>query len=490
MSVNQNVLYSVDQVRELDRLAIEDTGISGYELMCRAGQAAFDQIRQRWPEARRLTVFCGAGNNAGDGYVIARLAHENNMSVHVYYLSAPAGLANDAQRAWQNVDESGVSIEQFISGIRLDAGVIVDALLGTGIRHDLKGDWLTAINCMNASPQPVVSIDIPSGIHADTGQVMGAAVHARMTISFIGMKKGLFTADAPDYCGNVVFDDLGVPDNVYRQVASEGRLLCDTVRCALNPRPRTAHKGDNGHVLIIGGNSGMAGSVILAGRAALSSGAGLVSIATRPEHIIAAVAACPELMVHGVNGKSDLKPLLEKATTVIIGPGLGQDEWALSLLGAVLERHMPTVVDADALNLLAREPCRCENRVLTPHPAEAGRLLGISTKEITADRYEAVKLLQKKYAGIVLLKGAGTLIAEPEIRVCAGGNPGMATAGMGDVLSGVIAALIAQGLTMAHAVELGVWVHASAADMQARERGERGMLAGDLLPSIRQLVNV
>lgn len=490
MSANQNVLYSVDQLRELDRLVIEDTGISAYELMCRAGRAAFERIRQRWPEAGRLTVFCGAGNNAGDGYVIARLAHENNMSAHVYYLSDPAGLADNARQAWQDAHQSGVTIEQFAVGIEHDTDVIVDALLGTGIRRDLQADWLDAIDCINVSSRPVVSVDVPSGIHADTGRVMGAAVHACMTVSFIGMKKGLVTADAPDYCGDLVFDDLSVPDNVYRQVTGAGRLLCDTVRYTLGPRSKTAHKGDNGHVLIVGGNTGMAGSVILAGRAALSCGAGLVSIATRTQHIVAAIAACPELMVHGVNGKSALQPLLRKATTVVIGPGLGQDQWAVSLLNAVLERHIPAVLDADALNLLAREPCRCENRVLTPHPAEAGRLLGLSTREITTDRYRAVKQLQEKYAGIVLLKGAGTLIAAPQISVCASGNPGMATAGMGDVLSGVIAALMAQGLPMINAVESGVWVHAGAADMQARQEGERGMLASDLLPCIRQLVNV
>ena len=490
MSIDQNVLYSVAQVRELDRRAITVAGIPGYELMRRAGRVVFDRLRQRWPQSARLAVFCGAGNNAGDGYVIARLAHESNMPVCVYYLSEPAGLTGDAQRAWRDADELGVPVRQFTAGMSLDADIIVDALLGTGIQRNPEGDWQAAIGCMNACSQPVVSVDVPSGIHADTGRVMGTAVHACMTVTFIGMKKGLFTADAPDYCGDVVFDDLGVPDDVHRQVASEGRLLSDTVRSNLHPRPRTAHKGDNGHVLVMGGNNGMAGSVILAGQAALRAGAGLVSIATRPQHLAAAVAAQPELMVHGVNKRSDLNPLFEKATVVVTGPGLGQDEWALSLLGAVLERNMPAVIDADALNLLAREPCRGENRVLTPHPAEAARLLGVSTQEIMADRYEAVKLLQRKYAGIVLLKGAGTLIAGPEIRVCAGGNPGMATAGMGDALSGVIGALMAQGLAMMHAVELGVWVHAGAADIQAQAKGERGMLAGDLLPSIRQLVNV
>ncbi len=489
MSANKSILYSIEQLRELERLAIEDAGISAYELMCRAGRIAFEQIRQRWPTAKKLTVFCGAGNNAGDGYVIAKLAHENNISAHVYYLFDPAGLADDAHQAWQDAGSSGVAIERFASGIVHDTDVIVDALLGTGIRRELQGDWLAAVNCINASSRPIVSVDIPSGIHADTGRVMGAAIHARMTVSFIGMKKGLFTADAPDYCGDVLFDDLGVPGNVYRQITGAGRLLCDEVRHALSPRSRTAHKGDNGHVLIVGGNTGMAGSVILAGQAALSCGAGLVSIATRAQHMVAAVAACPELMVYGVNGKSDLRPLLRKATTVVIGPGLGQDQWAVSLLDAVLERHIPAVLDADALNLLAREPCCCENRVLTPHPAEAGRLLGVSTREVNTDRYQAVKQLQEKYAGIVLLKGAGTLIAAPQISVCAAGNPGMASAGMGDVLSGVIAALMAQGLPMANAVELGVWVHASAADTQTRQRGERGMLASDLLPCIRQLIN-
>jgi len=482
-------LYTAEQTRELDRLAIEQGDISGYDLMKRAGQSAFDQIRKQWPEAKQLAIFCGAGNNAGDGYVVARLARQAGMAVNVYYLTDPEKLSAEAHQAWQACSDNEVSIEHFVSGMHRDTDVVVDALVGTGLDRDLEGDWLTAVDCMNVCPWPVIAIDIPSGLHADSGQVMGAAVQADSTVSFIGLNRGLFTGQAPEYTGEIVFDDLQVDESCYRAVASEAQLIPDDVMNYLYPRARDIHKGVCGHVLVIGGNKGMPGAAILAGKAALRAGAGLVNIATRPEHVSAVVSAQPELMVHGVDDAMAIKPLLAKASVAVIGPGLGQDRWAQALLGKVLESRLPAVVDADALNLLARDPARCENWVLTPHAAEAARLLELSTAEIKADRFNAVLQLQHQFGGVALLKGAGTLVSSPQISVCRHGNPGMATAGMGDVLSGIIAALMAQGLPHTQAAELSVWTHAMAGDMEASQRGERGLVATDLLPWIRQLLN-
>lgn len=486
---HQYDLYTAQQTRELDRTAIEQCGIEGLELMQRAGRSVFEHLRRQWPEAQQLAIFCGAGNNAGDGYVVAHLAHEAGMTAHVYTLADPEQLKADARQAWQTCVQDGVSIEPFVSGMHRDTHVVVDALLGTGLERELQGDWLTAVDCMNVSPWPVIAIDIPSGIHADSGQIMGAAVRADMTVSFIGLNRGLFTGAAPEYTGKVEYDDLQIDDECYRDVISEVSLIADDARNYLHSRSRVVHKGACGHVLVVGGNRGMSGAPVLAARAALRTGAGLVSVVTRPQHTATVVAAQPELMAHGVDAGDSLGALLKKASVVVIGPGLGQDDWARSLLGQVLESRLPMVIDADALNLLAKDPMHSENWVLTPHAGEAARLLGRPVNEINDDRFMAIKQLQHQYGGISVLKGAGTLIARPDIRVCQYGNPGMATAGMGDLLSGVIASLIGQGLTNAHAAELAVWVHARAGDMEAGQSGERGMVASDLLPHIRAILN-
>ena len=496
MEQTASTLYSAADMRALDRLAaFALVGAGGDELMRRAGRAAYRRLRERWPRARRVCVFCGAGNNAGDGYVIARLARADGLEVDIYCLAEPAGLKGEAASAFQSARVAGVQPRRWTAASEDAAGraeVIVDALLGTGLARGCQGDWHAAIERINAAPAPVLAVDIPSGIHADTGRRLNAAVRAALTVSFIGLKKGLFTADAPDHCGEIVLEDLDTPAEVYAQVDAQTQAPCRLLRGeyvpAFAPRPRTAHKGHNGHVLIIGGNQGMAGAVILAGRAALFAGAGLVSVATRPRHVAAVVGSQPELMAHGVRHGAELDPLLRRASVVAIGPGLGQDAWANEMLAKTFEKRPPAVLDADALNLLARQPVAYQNAVLTPHPTEAARLLGVSTQAVMDDRFTAAQQLHEKYAGVVVLKGAGTLITPP-LRLCADGNPGMAVAGMGDILSGVIAALMAQGLAPAHAAQLGVWAHANAADTQAREYGERGMLAGDILPRLRPLLN-
>ncbi|MFW2373064.1 MAG: NAD(P)H-hydrate dehydratase [Gammaproteobacteria bacterium] len=484
-------LYSAAACRELDRISIEQYEIAGYELMCRAGQAILDRLQEKYHLTQRIIVCCGAGNNAGDGYVLARLAMQAGYKVEVVSLVDPKKLNGDAARAYKDWKSMGHQLSDFNSKLMHRSDVIVDALLGTGLEREVEGAWREVIEEMNQSAVPVISVDIPSGLSADTGTVMGVAVKADMTISFIGLKKGLFTHQAADYCGEIFFDSLSVPEEVYKQVAADAQLLhWSLLQDWIKPRQHDSHKGQFGHVLVVGGNYGMAGAVRLSAEAALRTGAGLVSVITRPEHVSAVLAGRPEVMVHGTN---ELIPqhLLHKADVIIIGPGLGRDDWANRLLGQVLETNSPKVIDADALGLLAQvEDVRDHNWVLTPHPGEAARLLDEIAEIIQKERFSACELIQQQYGGTVVLKGAGSLInsSQTPVKVCAYGNPGMASAGMGDVLSGLIGALIAQGLPLAVAAELAVLVHASAGD-RAAESGQRGLLASDLFDSIRSLLN-
>ena len=483
-------LYRAEQVRALDAAAINDFHIPGMTLMEAAGAAAWQLLRGIWPEAGRITVLCGAGNNAGDGYIVARLAVEAGLQVQVIALTEPDQLGGDAAAAAQHFLQAGRSVQAW-AGDLPEADVIVDALLGTGLDREVAGPYREAVEAVNTAGRPVLALDIPSGLHADTGTILGAAIRADHTLSFIGLKQGLFTGQGAEYCGALHFHDLDVPPGIYAYVPiSARRIDYASLAAWLPPRCRSDHKGRFGHVLVVGGDTGYAGAARMAAEAAARTGAGLVSVATRPENATAVSMARPELMARGVSRPTELNPLLERATVVALGPGLGQSDWSQLMLARVLDTGLPLVVDADALNLLARDPARRGNWVLTPHPGEAARLLGCGTGEIEADRFAAVCALQEKFDGVAVLKGSGTLIRDTAgpTSVCSDGNPGMASGGMGDVLTGVIAALLAQGHPPAEAAALGVCLHAAAADRAATD-GERGMLATDLLPWIRRLAN-
>lgn len=486
MPYSPQALYQVAEIREAERIAIQELGIPGLQLMRDAGLAAFKALQQRWPDQRTLTIFCGAGNNAGDGYVVAKLALEAGYQVSTYSLVDPLTLKGDAITAYYDFFDAGGRLMAFDSQQEPE-GIIVDALLGTGLSRAVNPEYEAAIKFINQSAGPVLAIDVPSGLHADSGCVMGCAVKAELTVTFIGLKRGLFTGEARDYCGDIVCCSLNLPDTLLSRLPQSANLLMKT---PLAVRPRCAHKGDFGHALLIGGNHGYMGAIRLAGEAALRSGAGLVSIATRTAHASLLNIGRPELMCHAVETPDDLSDLLVKASVVVIGPGLGQDEWAISLLNKILASDKACVIDADALNLLAQSPVKRQNWLLTPHPGEAARLLGLSTADIAQDRFAAVKHIQTQYGGICILKGAGSLIANDEsIFVSTTGNPGMASGGMGDVLAGLSGALMAQGLSLLDAAKLAVYVHGEAADSVANESGERGMLASDLLPKIREHLN-
>ncbi|MDH5472865.1 MAG: NAD(P)H-hydrate dehydratase [Gammaproteobacteria bacterium] len=486
-----NQLYSVTATRQLDKIAIEDFKIPGYSLMSKAGDAVFKVLQNEFPLAKRILVCCGAGNNAGDGYVVARLAHKAGLDVDLVSLTDVSKLTGDAQQAYRDWKSLGHQLSRITAELLDHVDVIVDALLGTGVDREVTGDWKKLIDQINNATTPVIAVDVPSGLNADTGDVFGVAVKADVTVSFIAQKKGLFTYMGPEYSGRLFFYDLNVPPAVYKSVVSDAALLdWDNLKTQFVKRHKNSHKGDFGHVLVIGGDYGMAGAVRLAGEAALRTGAGMVTVLTRPEHVSVITAGCPELMVVG-SGKGHIpQDLLTKIQSIVIGPGLGRDSWSMNLLAQVLQTRIPKLVDADALNLLTIEDPARDDWVLTPHPGEAARLLELSSKDIQQNRFWAVDELQQQYGGVIVLKGCGSLIRYQGAvaDVCPYGNPGMSTAGMGDVLSGVIGALIAQGFSLAAAARTGVCLHARAGDLAAQQ-GERGMKASDLFAEIRTLVN-
>jgi len=478
-------------VRDIDRTAIEDEGIPGYTLMTRAGAAAVRAARERFPDANRWQVICGAGNNAGDGYVVARLAAQEGLVVSAVALVDPESLTGDAATAYADFAAEGGIVMPWEGALDDEAGLLVDALLGSGLERDVSGEFAKAVAAMNAHRARVMALDIPTGVHGDTGQVMGTAVEADLTVTFVGLKAGLFAGEGAELCGSIVFDGLEVPEHCRPHGKAMSRRISSRVlRRCLKRRPRGAHKGDFGHVLIVGGGEGMPGAVRLAGEAALRAGAGLVSIATHPSHATVIVGSRPELMSHGIADAGALGPLLERATAVAFGPGLGTSDWSRQLFAAVSELELPCVWDADALNLLAENPEKNERRIITPHPGEAGRLIGQDTAAVQGDRRGALIALQEKYGGVAVLKGANTLVTSKKKIpwLCTAGNPGMASPGMGDVLTGIIAALLAQQLGKEASAVVGVELHARAGDRAARA-GERGTIASDLVAELRHVAN-
>jgi NAD(P)H-hydrate epimerase len=482
-----DALYGAAQVRELDARLIA-AGTPGFELMQRAAHATWRALVRQWPSATELTVLAGHGNNAGDGYLVAAMARLAGWNVHVLAVGDPQRLQGDAALAHAEALAEGVAVQGWQAQSEL-RGIILDALLGTGLSGDVREPYVSAIKAINASGLPVTAVDIPSGLCADTGHVLGAAVQADLTVTFIGLKLGLFTGDAADHVGELLFNDLQAGADIYRDIPLIAQRLTTANLPRLAPRAPAAHKGRFGHVLLIGGDHGFGGAILLSTETALRSGAGMVSLATRHEHVPAALTRVPEAMALGTSSANQLMALLEKVSVLVVGPGLGQASWARALLSAAANAALPQVWDADALNLLASGfvdlPKDC---VITPHPGEAARLLGISAAQVQADRPAAALALSKKYSAVVVLKGAGSLIAHPDGRLalCHQGHPAMATAGLGDVLAGLAGALLAQGMDGFDAACLAVWLHANAG-MQQGKLG-RGLAASDLIPAIRQLL--
>lgn len=485
-------LYRGQDVKKLDSLAIAQEGLSGYTLMCRAGMAIWQVIQTHWPHAKAITVFCGHGNNGGDGYVLARLAHEHGVSVRVYNVTAagehPSQEAEQARQDWLKVGEIVLYQGEPLQG---KSDLIIDALLGTGAKSPLSPPILHAIQQINQSGLPILAVDLPSGLQADTGAQLGAAVKANVTLTFIGIKVGLILHEAAEYVGELLFASLDINQALYSQIKPcAWRLAHSQAMSALKPRARNAHKGDFGHVVVVGGGqTGYGGAPLLTGEAAMRTGAGLVSAVVAPECLPLLSRSPRELMCYAPRKAKECTALLERASVLVVGPGLAQNAWGQHFFQAIMMAAKPKVVDADALNWLAQMPQRSENWVLTPHPGEAARLLKRTVAEIQQDRLQAATALQQRYGGVVVLKGAGTIIAsKDDIVIHPGGFPALATAGTGDVLAGIIGGLLAQKLSLMQAAVLGVSVHAQAAIIE-QSFGERGMIASDLLLHIRSLLN-
>ncbi len=472
-------LYTAAQARELDRLTIEQGGIAGYELMSRAGAFSFAQLQQHWPRSQRLLVLCGKGNNGGDGYVVAELARQAGMQVLVWSACDPQTLSGDAYQAYRHCQLNVTAGQRNLPLHNVD--VVVDAMLGTGLQGSVRGIYAHWIEQVNQSSHAVLSIDIPSGLCADTGRMLGCALKADVTTTFIGRKQGLYTGQARDHVGVLAFSDLGVRDSVYTQLHSQASVFGMHASVELPKRGQTSYKTHHGHVFVVGGDTGTFGAVVLAAQGAARSGAGLVSIYTQPQHGAWVTMAQPELML--------VRDNWQQASVLVVGPGLGQDEFGQQAFAYALAQNKPMVVDADALNLLAQHPLRRNDWLLTPHPGEAARLLQCSVADIEADRFAAVRRLQIKFGGAIILKGAGTVICGPSqhVFVLAVGNAGMASAGMGDVLAGVCGALLGQDHDVEEVAKMAAWLHSKAADLAAKD-GQRGLLASDLLPFIRRLV--
>lgn len=489
----KTAIYQSKQIREIEQTAIS-AGLSSQDMMQRAGLAAFNQLLKHWPATQTIAVFCGCGNNGGDGYILATLAHQDGLKVTVWQVGDESKMQGEALRAKQAYEKTGSPLRKFTTNTVLGkVDVIVDAILGIGFHGKLSNEVSDAIIKINAMQSQVFAIDVPTGVNADTGNVQEQAIYATVTLTFLGLKLGLLTGAGCAYSGKVLVDDLQLPANLEEStapVAEEIRL--SEYAAYLKPRTKNWHKGLSGHVLIVGGDRGLSGAVRMAASAALRVGAGLVSVATHSEHAALINSQYPEIMSHAINQVSDLDPLLKKASIIVLGPGLGQSAWSKEVWSYVITQPHPMIVDADGLNFLAQYPQQQRKWILTPHPAEAARLLKeASASLVQEDRLKTVDRIHQQFNGVCVLKGAGSLVKGDSITgLCRYGNPGMATAGMGDILSGVLGGLLAQNITasMEDIAKLGVVMHALAGDLAA-EHGERGMIATDLLPYLRYLCN-
>ncbi|MBN9230194.1 MAG: NAD(P)H-hydrate dehydratase [Legionella sp.] len=486
----ETALYRCEQIRACERLAVDYYQIDEHELMARAGEEAFQFIRKLYPEIAHIAVYCGAGNNAGDGYVVARLAHEAGLIVSVYQTKAIADLPPAAQYAALLAQDAGVEFQSIDEPLDAEAELLVDALLGIGIQGEVHGVIAAVIHQLNTSGLPIISLDIPSGLNADTGVVHNVGIKADTTLTFIALKTGLYTADGPDYCGEIHCCPIGLDACVRKQTPISWLLNEKTVPLPLTARKKNSHKGDYGHVVILGGGPGMPGAVFMAAKAALRSGAGAVTVGTWKEYASSAVVGLPEAMVVGIKSSRDLHHLLKRATVCVLGPGLGETDWAVDIFSEAITSQLPMIIDASALRLLAEHSLADDNWILTPHPGEAAALLATNTQQIQHDRFAAASRIQRQYGGVVVLKGCGSIIqTEQDVYLCTQGNPAMASAGMGDVLSGVIAGLLAQGLSLSESAQVGVYAHAHAGDIIAQRLGGAGLIASDLIETLPSVIH-
>ncbi|KMT64408.1 bifunctional ADP-dependent NAD(P)H-hydrate dehydratase/NAD(P)H-hydrate epimerase [Catenovulum maritimum] len=485
-------VYSPEQVKQNEAKAAETAGLSLFNLMEQAGAAVFELVSVSKIKPSKLCVVVGKGNNAGDGFITAALAAKAGWQVDLAVMPSCDIWHGDAEKARQlSLEQNGIYWTQASQVDFATYDIVVDAIIGTGLQKKLIEEWQQVIQNINQQAKSVISIDVPTGLNAATGEALGETIKANQTVTFIGLKSGLLTADAPDYIGRLFFAGLSVDETFAKQNKAYYQIVeLNQIKHLLKPRKRNSHKGTFGHLVCIGGDKGMSGAIKLTAEAALRTGAGKVTVLTHPDNVNLVAASSPELIVYGVNGiTSEVKRLVAAADAIAIGPGLGKTGWANGLMQLIAESDVAKVVDADGINWLAEHKLKNQNWILTPHPTEAARLLDQSTANIQANRFATAVEIQAKYGGSVILKGCGSLIASYQrVAICRQGNPGMAAAGMGDLLTGIVGALLAQGFRQDVAAELATCIHAEAGDLAAID-GERGMKASDLLPKVRKLVN-
>lgn len=485
-------VYAASDVRAIESAVA--AALAPPPLMERAGLAAAHFARElAGGNGKPVLVVAGPGNNGGDAFVVARHLKKWWFKVQVAFAGDQGKLSSDASEALQAWRATGGEIlpEPPATG---RWGLVVDGIFGIGLEREVGGryaEWIRHINALGAT---VLALDVPSGLHSDTGRVLGTAVVADHTATFIALKPGLLTLDGPDHCGEVHLCTLDLDARAFPP-ASGFLIGRDVLDSLLKPRRRNSHKGDYGSIAVIGGDHGMVGAALLAGRAALRLGSGRVYLGLIARDAPFVDPDQPELMLRSADAALKLGHL----SALAVGPGLGQTPDAAFYLGIALESGLPLVLDADALNLIGSDPqlaSRARERrcatLLTPHPAEAARLLGTTTREVQADRIAAALALSSRFNAHVVLKGAGSICACPDgtWHINTSGNPGMASAGMGDVLTGIIAALLGQGVEARSALLAGVYLHGAAADeLLARGTGLIGLTAGETIDAARTLIN-
>lgn len=503
-------------MQSIDQQAIAGCSITGLELMENAGRSCVEEITARFgsAEGQKAIVFAGRGNNGGDGYVIARLLDRLGWDVKVIILAAPEIIQGDAATNLARLPQEMISVctneGELAARCGEDIGrahLVVDALLGTGLRNDVSGIYLEAIELINSSGRPVLAVDIPSGIHGTTGRVLGRAVMADTTVTFAFAKLGNVLYPGAEYTGRLRVADIGIPPHLMEAAPGYEFLNSTCMAPMLHRRERMAHKGNFGHCLIIAGSTGKTGAAALAANSAVRTGSGLVTLAVAESlNPILEIKTTEAMTVplpdagSGYLGSSAF-PAIEKMLgtrdAVAVGPGIERRPGTVALVHKLVESiSSPLVIDADGLNALAEDLTVLHRKksgalVLTPHPGEMSRLVGSTVPDVEAIRFSVAQEFSRRYGIFLVLKGARTIIAAPDgtAAINGSGNPGMATGGMGDVLTGILVSLLGQGYNAWDACRLGVFLHGYAADMVASKKGEIGMSATDVQEKIPYAVN-
>ncbi len=505
-------ILTADEMREMDRRTSEHFGLPGRVLMENAGRGFFQVLMETFPEisSRDVAIAAGRGNNGGDGFVAARYLAGRNIAVTVYLLADSSRLQGDAADNFKLLAPLGVRVRELpdpktfsrFNDEMARHDIWIDAILGTGLTADVTGYFKSVIEYINGRNRPVLAVDIPSGVHSDTGGICGICIRAAATVTFAYPKIGHCLFPGAACCGTIHVIDIGIPCHIAAEVGPRQHLVTSAdIRAMLRPRPEDAHKGITGHMLVAAGGPGKTGAAALCALSGLRAGAGLVTLAVPETLQSVAAAQTLEVMTAPVPddgtglfsdaGLESIMALLEDKQVMAIGPGIGTTPQTRDLIARLIpECRIPMVIDADSINIIAENPDillkRQADIILTPHPGEMARLIKTTPADIQSDRIGHARRFAEKYKIYLVLKGARTVIALPDghVYVNSTGNSGMASAGMGDVLTGMIAGFVAQEYAPDVAARIAVYLHGAAADAVARDKGPIGYIAGDVLAAL------